>query len=850
MKKYSWLILLAIALGVNIYFRLSSATLSFLKSEARQFAINEINAAAKKQVDEQFKDMPGQVRLKVREDLSKAWQKDEKKYFDEIMANKLKELKAQFQDEQGQTFLLELDPYHWFRLVRNLDTSGRVGTEVVKGIEYDSFMLAPSGIKAEVSLHKNFHVYLASFLYKAAKLFNKNVNLMHFVFYIPIFISSLALIILFFICFNLGSGGLNMAGFLATITLGLSTMFLQRSMGGWFDTDPYVVLFSLLSIWLFYLSIRQDNTIKNGIALSVLSGVSIGLFSFTWDGWWYVFDLIVLSGIYYIANLALLKKGKYSGIKIRLPLVSLASFVLSSVIFVVLFSGQGIARHFITGPISVFAAKDYLGGQFWPNAFLTVGELNKSGIKNIIGLTGGILVFVSALLYLFYLLADKKSKDYVSRQFMGFLFIFWVAVMICVSINAVRFSLLLTVPLAICFGLFWEGVFGLLSNFISRFWKFQIRKEALFIIFSAIFCFFVFDKAIPETENVPLIRKSWWKVLSEIRVKTPNDAIINSWWDFGHWFKAIAERPVIFDGATQNTPLCYWMGRVFLTDNETEAVGILRMLNSGSNRAFEELEKLGMSKNKCLDILNEIIMFKKRHDADAALAKYLPKKEDRDRILKYTHNPRPAYFIVEPSLMPKMNAISFLGGWNFERAQIYNIFQKLGKAEFVDYLCKNHNYNKENALKLYNNLLFLNKEDALNWISPRYKYHRQPLNCIKDNNVLFFDNSFVVDLNNYHAYFNNLQTGKWAAPKSIFYSEAGGLKELSFPDSSSDTSFLLIKDNGNYRLVVLDSILAKSMLTRLYFLDGEGLRNFTPLIKENLKDKYSNIIVYKIDWEK
>lgn len=850
MRNYAFLITLIIGLSANIFFRMSTAFLPNQELQARQFALNEITGLAQKQVDGQFKDLPSQAKAKVIDELVNSWKKEKKSVFKDLVRDKTKELKSEFQDDSGQTFLLEMDPYHWLRLVRNLEDSGRIGDKIINGREYDSFMLAPSGKEVEVSLHRNFHVYLSAFVFKIVKLFNKNISLMHFVFYMPIVIASLALVILFFLCFNLGSGGLNIPGFLAMISLGLSTIFLQRSMGGWFDTDPYVILFSLLSVWLFYLSIRQKNTLRAGITFALLGGLSIGLFSLTWDGWWYIFDLIAVSAAYYLGNIALLKKNLDKKISFRLPVLSLITFVLSSLVFSIVFSGPTVAGHFITGPLKLFTAKDYLGMQFWPNTFLTVGELRKVGINDIVYNVGGKIALLSALFYLLFILADKKSKDYISRQFIGFLFIFWIAIMMYVSYNAIRFSLLLAVPIAICFGLFWDRAFDYLAKLANRFHRTIKIKELSFIVFSAIFCLFVFDKALSISDMSPMINRSWWKVLNEIKTSTPKEAILNSWWDFGHWFKAIAQRRVIFDGATQNTPMSYWMGRVFLTDNEAEAVGILRMLNSGSNKAFEELEKLGIDRNKCLDILNEVILFNKRSDAEVALSRYLTKKEDRERVLLYTHNPSQAYFIVEPSLMPKMSAISFLGGWDFKKADIYNAFKKYNKTEFINCLVNTFNYTKEDAEGLYKNLVFLNKEDSLAWISPKLKYHRESVSFIKDHNIIYFDNNFVLDLTNYHAYFNRAQTSRWAVPKSVFYVDRGALKETVLANSDSPASFLLLQDKNEYKLVVLDGKLAKSMLTRMYFLKGEGLKNFTPIIKEDLKDKRGVIIVYKIEWDK
>jgi asparagine N-glycosylation enzyme membrane subunit Stt3 len=59
---------------------------------------------------------------------------------------------------------------------------------------------------------------------------------------------------------------------------------------------------------------------------------------------------------------------------------------------------------------------------------------------------------------------------------------------------------------------------------------------------------------------------------------TSNNTVITSWWDFGHLFTYEANRPVTFDGSSQNSPRAYWVGKALLTSNETLSVGILRML--------------------------------------------------------------------------------------------------------------------------------------------------------------------------------------------------------------------------------------------------------------------------------
>jgi len=43
----------------------------------------------------------------------------------------------------------------------------------------------------------------------------------------------------------------------------------------------------------------------------------------------------------------------------------------------------------------------------------------------------------------------------------------------------------------------------------------------------------------------------WYESLTKIKQNASEDAIINSWWDFGHWFKAVGDRAVTFDGTPQ-----------------------------------------------------------------------------------------------------------------------------------------------------------------------------------------------------------------------------------------------------------------------------------------------------------
>ena len=84
---------------------------------------------------------------------------------------------------------------------------------------------------------------------------------------------------------------------------------------------------------------------------------------------------------------------------------------------------------------------------------------------------------------------------------------------------------------------------------------------------------------------LPRINDAWWETFTNIRERSHPDAIINLSWDRGHWAKYVAERRVSSDGASLLTHVPHWMSRVFIASNERASVGVLRMLNCGSDAA-------------------------------------------------------------------------------------------------------------------------------------------------------------------------------------------------------------------------------------------------------------------------
>jgi len=833
---------LLLVLGINLFFRLQTAKLPFTKIEATNAVYKELTQEALNYTEERFKNLNPQLRQELAIDLLEAWQKERKKFIQARIKEKAIELQKDYRDKEGNVFLFEIDPYHWLRLTRNFVSTGRIGTQLKNGQEYDTYMLAPQGMPVEVSLHKNLHVYLSGYIYKICQRINKNISLEKVVFFIPAWVSLLAVASIFLFCLSIGQG--ITSAFFAALSLGLAPIFLGRSIAGWFDTDPYIILFSILAVWGFFILATQKRNLKESFTIIFFTGVSVGLFAFTWDGWWYILALIIISSFYYLINLWLLKKEGLETLGlIKNTAFSLFAVLSVSLLFALLFAGYQAAARIFSGPQAVFSA---LRPAFWPNTFLTVSELAQAQPIEIIMNIGGELIFLFSVVYLLAILLYKKAADYLKRSLLAILFTFWILLIYLAATKAKRFSLLLTIPVSVCFGFCVEAIIKYITIFSNRYLAGRIKKYVPFfkgIVFILVVLLFL--KTASFTKGMyPLINSEWQEVLQEINLRTPKDAIINSWWDYGHWFKAIAQRPVIFDGATQNTPMAYWMGRVLLSQDEEEAVGILRMLNSGSNLAFEKLRNQGFSDIDCVQILNKLFKMKKPQ-AELFLKDYVLDKDAREDILKHLFLPHPVYFIVEDSLLAKMPAISFLGGWDFVRADIYRIFKKAQNKDCLKYMREKYAYSAEEAQRTYETLRVLKKKDILSWISGRLYFYSHSADYRQDGNTLFFNNGYTVNLDTYSVQFYNRLNNLWQTPQGIFYVKDGQIKEQKFSDAQLPYWLFFINEGLDKRLVVLDKDLAKSIFTRLYFLKGKGLRHFKLFIEKELPKK-NRILVFEV----
>ncbi len=367
----------------------------------------------------------------------------------------------------------------------------------------------------------------------------------------------------------------------------------------------------------------------------------------------------------------------------------------------------------------------------------------------------------------------------------------------------------------------------------------------------------------------------WYNTLTEIRDESEEDAIINSWWDFGHWFAAIAERRVTLDGGRQNNPQAHWLGKLMLTSNEDESVGILRYLDCGANTGYNRLlEYKGddvLVQLQSINLLYDILPTDDRDEARSILLESIS-EDEADEVLKYTHCEElpENYFITSEDMVGKSGVWAHFGAWDFERASMFNLVHNNDKDFAVEIL--EERFGVDDALDKYNEIIDV---DADQWISPWPRYHDTG-SCNKDGDIIKCENSMSMnapqgrvnliyetelDLVSEEAVVTNIIRADTGAeldrtegkPRKVSF-----VKNETFIKKEYDGTIrgpndremgVAIYPSGNsYESVLSDYELTASIFTRLFFFEEYGGLEHFEKFHRTRDVNGQKIIVWKVDW--
>lgn len=724
--------------------------------------------------------------------------------------------------------LLEADSYYFFGLTENIKETGSISKQIKNGRYFNPLMLAPNGKWEPLNLHP----YVGFYLYKIISFFNKKALFISSLLYTVILISAICVIPFVLICAGIGVSPL--ATFVSSIFLILAPFFTQRTAYGWFDDDVYNILFPLLIILLVFAGINPKTSTKKNILYAFLAAFLTGLYELFWLGWGFMPAIIMAS----LPVMLIINKVVLRSWQIKKTSVYFITYLAATCFWVSILISPSTLIHIIQQGLQMLSS--YMASKFdlWPNIFITVGETQPMDMyKTSILVCGNpYLIYMALAGPLLYLIKNIFDKN-IKHLYYAVILIIFTFITLYLSLKAARFAILLTVPIAIALSLSIDFFYHLLRESIPKYLRLNkpITKGISIIAvicvlaatYSPIFAAYQIVKRI-----YPIYNQTWEKVLLQLKNDTPQDSIINTWWCPGHFITAVAKRRVSVDGASQEDPASYWMANIFLAQDEQTAIGLLRMLNLSGNKALDYLHNhCGRLFSDSTEILKKIAPLKRKDALQLLLSNNLS-EVDAENILHLTHDgtPPPSYLLNYNELIDMYLTFPFIANWDFK------------KAEFL--------LSGANGLKIkipsrtsagYIDFVW-SISGGLPPCSPQYP------EVYRNNNFIMFENKFVVELKTMDCFMLSLDGKKFAKPQSLFFIENGDLKEKRFENAAIPFSVLLIEKNNAYQCIMLDRTLAKSLLFRLYYLNGKGLSSFKPYIYEENPLTNTIISVYKINF--
>jgi len=746
-----------------------------------------------------------------------------------------------FEDSNGLPYFSEMDSYYNYRMTHDIIDHGYVGDTIINGTNWDLHSAYPSGRSATSN---TLLMYITAFTYKLVNSF-ANVPLNEVCIWIAPFIASLAVIPAYLFVRKLSN---DYGGIVAGILVGLAPAYFMHTFAGFFDTDIFNMLFPIMIVGFFIMSILTKD-IKSRSIYAVLSAATMALYSVAWEGWWYVFYLIIGTAIVYllVSNYLLKMKtikpfkeypDKIKWFMDQRALFALVIFAVLSFVMLCITVGPSGFVGGLENAIGASQLQATVTGTSYPNIYTTVGELHVPDISSVVSEVGGIIPLVLGILVVPLLLwklkpertekekniqntqqvpkrkskprrKAKKTKAEVTPEevkkssiitdpqiletkknylLYAVLFAVWLVGTCLMLKQGSRFLEQFALPIALGAGLF----VGLITPYIKKHVQnVKYYAVAVVIIMAVVSYSPVYATYSSASSVVPGSDDSMYNSLTWIENNTSNNTVLTSWWDFGHMFTAVADRPVTFDGGSQNTPRAYWVGKALSTSNEKLSAGILRMLTSSGDQGYQSVENYTKNTSKSVEILDKILPVDKSAAQTILTSQYNFTTEQAQNVLQYTHpaNPAPHEVILSTDMVGKSGVWSGFGNWDFQNntAQSYSYYAGQGVSQQVN-------------------------------------------GTTVVGTAISSTAAIVAQINGTKIaaglqYQQNNQT-QIMEPHKLIVVQNGSVKLNQVVSNDSEFSILLLNQNNTYVMVIMNKELEDSMFTKMFFENGAGLSQF------------------------
>jgi len=639
--------------------------------------------------------------------------------------------------------LNEFDPFFNFRATEYLVENGFS--------EYFEWSDDKSWYPKERNVSATSQVMLHSTAAITYQIFAGNSSLYDFTILFPAVIGSLTVLVIFALV-RLFAG--TTAGLFASLLFAVSLPIIIRGSIGWFKSEPLGIFYGLLGLYLFLSAIKSEN--KKIAALKIIFGgivmafgmaswggnqffiIPIGLFILALpfvrkDHKFLLWGIPLFVGLFLLISSSFERPGPsfvfgLGGLSLIIPTV----FLMSSIFIQKISKDENKIRHSLFLLISIIIIGSFLlilniefnfiGGSSFRylnaiNPFLTtidplVDSVAEHATTNIsLSFLFHSIWMIFAGIGVWILLSKKIPQTFVKNDMKIFVLAFGMTG-VYISSSFIRLEVFASISLIILSSI---GLSILTTNIFKI--KFFGKKNYLFKISYVVIIAFLFTLPLifPENSNwishadtPPIIltgatnnppTSDWLETLEWIKLNTPENAVIASWWDYGYWIQTMAERASLSDNSTTHTSIIQNIARMFLSTPD-DSWNMLKEMNADYVVIFLSAQKINDNLEDKLYVLggggdeSKVMWF--TQIAELPTEKYL----EFDRITGTN-------YFYEQTMLGKMIPFTTAVYYNpvtQENSAIY-------KSGFVEIVSKNIKYNSDNdPLKLvYASPSFMNE---------------------------------------------------------------------------------------------------------------------------------------------
>ena len=539
--------------------------------------------------------------------------------------------------------LNEFDPFFNFRATEYLVENGY--SEYFEW--HDDKSWYPNGRNVSHSSQFMLH-YTAAITYQ---IFGGNLSLYDYTILFPAVIGSLTVVVIFGLV-RLFAG--TTAGLIASLLFAVSFPIILRGSIGWFKSEPLGIFYGLLGLYLFLSAIQSKNKkiaflkiISGGIflAFSISSWggaqfliIPIGIFVLALpfvnkDHKFLLWSIPLFVGIFLLISGSFERPGPHFVLGIGGFVLILPTLFLVSCIFIQKISGkQNKTRNGLLLLFSIIIIGSFLftvnnelrlpnGDPALPlpsfrylnalNPFFTSTDPLVDSVAEHASVSTDIsfllhsvwMIFAGIGLWIILSRKISQSKTFVKNDMTVFLLIFGITG-VYVSSVFVRLELFASISLimlsSVGLSILTKKIFSV--NFSGK-TKYPIKISYVVLIiflFSLPLIFPTNYNWINANDSPPIIfngatsntsSNDWIETLEWIKLNTPENAVIASWWDYGYWITTMSDRTTIVDNATLSTKQIQKMAQMLMSTPEN-SWNILKEMNADYVVIFLSAQKL------------------------------------------------------------------------------------------------------------------------------------------------------------------------------------------------------------------------------------------------------------------